>query len=175
MSKSVDIGDQVSQDVGVFFPTRIDNYATVVRGCRRYGRYMDDIYIIHESKEFLQSVIDGIYKEAENLGIFINEKKTRIVKLSSTFKYLQFKYTLLETGRVVKRINPKTLTRERRKLKKYKHLLDRGVLAYTDIENCYKSWMGTYAKHLSKYQRQHIQDLYKSLFERSPRWKKEQK
>lgn len=175
MSKSVDIGDQVSQDVGVFFPTRIDNYATVVRGCRRYGRYMDDIYIIHESKEFPQSVIDGIYKEAENLGIFINEKKTRIVKLSSTFKYLQFKYTLLETGRVVKRINPKTLTRERRKLKKYKHLLDKGVLAYTDIENCYKSWMGTYANYLSKYQRQHIQDLYKSLFERSPRWKKEQK
>lgn len=175
MSKSVDIGDQVSQDVGVFFPTRIDNYATVVRGCRRYGRYMDDIYIIHESKEFLQSVIDGIYKEAENLGIFINEKKTRIVKLSSTFKYLQFKYTLFETGRVVKRINPKTLTRERRKLKKYKHLLDKGVLAYTDIENCYKSWMGTYANYLSKYQRQHIQDLYKSLFERSPRWKKEQK
>ena len=72
-------------------------------------------------------------------------------------------------------LNPKTLTRERRKLKKYKHLLDRGVLAYTDIENCYKSWMGTYAKYLSKYQRQHIQDLYKSLFERSPRWKKEQK
>ena len=172
MRKTVDIGDQVSQDVGVFFPTRIDNYATVVRGCRRYGRYMDDIYIIHKDKKFLQSVINGIYEQAVSLGIFINEKKTRIVKLSKTFKYLQFKYFLDESGRVVKRINPRTLTRERHKLKAYKRLLDKGVLAYADIENCYKSWMGTYAKYLSRKQRENIQDLYKSLFERSPRWKK---
>lgn len=171
MRKSVDIGDQVSQDVGVFYPTRIDNYATVVRGCKKYGRYMDDIYIIHESKEFLQSVIDGIKKEADNLGLFINEKKTRIVKLSDNFKYLQFKYTLLENGRVMKRINPQTLTRERRKLKAYKRLLDKSVIPYEDIENCYKSWMGNYARYMSKKQRKNIQTLYKSLFERSPRWK----
>jgi hypothetical protein len=172
MKKSVDIGDQVSQNVGIYFPTRIDNYATVVRGCRRYGRYMDDIYIIHEDKNFLQSVIDGIHKEAESLGIIINEKKTRIVKLSKSFQYLQFKYFLTDTGRVVKRINPKTLTRERRKLKAYKRLLDKGTLAYPDIENCYRSWMGTYAKYLSIKQREGIQELYMNLFERSPRWKK---
>lgn len=35
MRKSVDIGDQVSQDIGVFFPTRIDNYAKIVRSCKR--------------------------------------------------------------------------------------------------------------------------------------------
>ena len=174
MRKSVDIGDQVSQDVGIFFPTLVDNYATVVRGCKRYGRYMDDIYIIHENKEFLQSVIQGIKEQADKLGLFVNEKKTRIVKLSGNFKYLQFKYTLLENGRVMKRINPKTLTRERRKLKSYKRLLDKGVMPYQDIENSYKSWMGNYAKYMSKQQRKNIQNLYKSLFERSPRWKKEQ-
>lgn len=173
MSKSVDIGDQVSQDVGVFFPTRIDTYATVVRGCKRYGRYMDDIYIIHEDKEFLKSVIDGIYSEAKRLKLFINEKKTRIIKLSDTFKFLQFKYSLLDDGRVLKRINQKTITRERRKLKKYKVQLDRGLMPYIDIENCYKSWMGNYAKHMSKLQLKNIQDLYFSLFERRPRWKKQ--
>ena len=172
MRKSVDIGDQVSQDIGVFIPTRIDNYATVVRGCKRYGRYMDDIYIIHENKEFLQSVIEGIRKESDSLGLFINEKKTRIVKLSGTFKYLQFKYNLLEDGKVVKRINPKSLARERRKLKAYKRILDKGIISYADIENCYKSWMGTYAKYMSKIQRKNIQELYYSLFERSPKWKK---
>jgi hypothetical protein len=133
---------------------------------------MDDIYIIHEDKNFLQSVIDGIHKEAESLGIIINEKKTRIVKLSKSFQYLQFKYFLTDTGRVVKRINPKTLTRERRKLKAYKRLLDKGTLAYPDIENCYRSWMGTYAKYLSRKQREGLQELYMNLFERSPRWKK---
>ena len=170
--KSVDIGDQVSQDVGVFFPTRIDNYATVVRGCKRYGRYMDDIYIIHEDKTFLQSVIDGITKEAEELGLFVNFKKTRIIKLSDNFKYLQFKYSLLDNGRVIKRINPKSLTRERRKLKAYKRLLDKGEMPYADIENAYKSWMGTYAKTMSKQQIKNMKNLYKSLFGKELRWKK---
>ena len=174
MKKSVDIGDQVSQDVGVYYPTKIDNYATVVRGCKRYGRYMDDIYIIHESKDYLKSVIEGIKKQSSELGLFVNEKKTRIAKLSDCYKYLQFKYTLLENGRVMKRINPKTLTRERKKLKAYKRIMDAGIMPYADIENCYKSWMGNYARYMSKKQRKNIQDLYESLFERRPRWKKQQ-
>ena len=171
MRKSVDIGDQVSQDVGVFYPTIIDNYATIVRGCNRYGRYMDDIYIIHESKDFLLSVIAGIKEQANELGLFVNEKKTRIVRLSDNFKYLQFKYTLLDNGRVMKRINPKTITRERRKLKSYKRLLDKGALNISDIDNIYKSWMGNYARYMSKVQRNNIKSLYEQLFERSPRWK----
>ena len=172
--KSVDIGDQVSQDVGVYFPTKIDNYATIVRGCKRYGRYMDDIYIIHKDKTVLQSVIEGIREEAKRLGIFIHDKKTRIIKLSGNFKYLQFKYTLLDNGRVMKRINPKTLTRERRKLKAYKRLLDKGEITYCEIENAYKSWMGTYAKYMSKEQVKNIKKLYKNLFGKETRWKKQQ-
>lgn len=171
MYKSVDIGDQVSQDVGIYYPTKIDNYATIVRGCTRYGRYMDDIYIIHEDKEFLKSVIEGISEIANELGIFINTNKTKIVKLSSNFKYLQFKYTLSETGKVIKRINPKTVTRERRKLKAYKRLLDVGILKYSDIENCYRSWMGTYVKFMSKKQRENIKELYYELFGKDVRWK----
>lgn len=171
MRRSVDIGDQVSQDVGIFFPTRIDTYATIVRGCKRYGRYMDDIYIIHEDKDFLQSVINGIGEQAKELGLFINEKKTRIVKLSGNYKYLQFKYSLTENGRVIKRVNPKTVTRERRKLKAYKRLLENEVMKYQEIENCYKSWMGNYARFLSKKQRENITSLYYELFGVNPKWK----
>jgi hypothetical protein len=171
MRKSVDIGDQVSQDVGTFFPTDVDNYATIVRGCRRYGRYMDDIYIIHEDREFLKSVIAGIEKIADEMGMFVNKKKTRLVKLSTTYTYLQFKYSLSNTGKVIKRINPKSVTRERRKLKKYKHLLDRGTLSYSEIEQCYKSWICDYAKYMSKVQREHMQALYEELFGRRIRWK----
>ena len=133
MAKSVDIGDQVSQDIGIFYPAQLDNYAKIVRGAKRYGRYMDDIYIIGDTREYIASVIHGIADQAGRLGIFINEKKTRIVKLSSTFKYLQIKYSLSDSGKVIKRINPKSVTRERRKLKAYKRLLDRGEMMYGDI------------------------------------------
>lgn len=172
MQKSVNIGDQVSQDIGVIHPSSIDNYAKIVRGCKRYGRYADDSYIIERTREEVQSVIDGITEQAEKIGIFVNQKKTHIAKLSDTYKYLQVKYTLSDTGKVIKRVNPESVTRERRRLKAYKRLLERGEMDYENIEQAYKSWMGTYAHIMSKAQTKNMKQLYKELFGKEPRWKK---
>mgnify|MGYP002626395816 CR=1 FL=1 len=171
MKKSLNIGDQVSQDVGVFFPHRIDNYAKIVRGLKYYGRYMDDIYFISTSREEAQSVIDGIREQAKKLGLFVNDKKTRIVKTSDTYKYLQVKYHLTDTGKVVKRISPKAVTRERRKLKAYKRQLDAGTIPYEDIEQAYRSWMGAYTHLMSKQQIRNMKELYKNLYGKEPGWK----
>jgi hypothetical protein len=171
MRKSVDIGDQVSQVIGISYPTRIDNYATIVRGHRRYGRYMDDIYIIHSDREYLKETLEDISKEAAKLGLFINERKTRICRLDHTFKYLQIKYFLTDTGKVVRRINPQSLTRQRKRLKAYKRLLDKGEMQYSSIEQAYKSWMGSYYRIMSKKQIRNMKALYTELFGRDPRWK----
>lgn len=172
MAKSADIGDQASQDIGVFYPARIDNYAKIVRGAKMYGRYMDDIYIIGETKDYVESVIQGIAEQAKSLGIFINERKTRIVKLSQTFKYLQIKYSLSDSGKVIKRINPKSVTRERRKLKAYKRLCEKGGMEYAAVEQAYKSWMGANVQVMSKKQAKNMKQLYKELFGKEPGWKK---
>ncbi len=171
MDKSVDIGDQVSQNIGIFFPTRLDNYAKIVRGCKWYGRYMDDMYIICRDKSELRSIIDGLSEQAAALGLFINEKKTRIVKLSGVYKFLQIKYTLTDTGRVVKRINPANLTRERRRIKAYKRLMGKGVMTYEMIEQACKSWMGNYVKLMSKAQIKRMKDLYRESFGKELSWK----
>lgn len=172
MQKSVNIGDQVSQDIGVFFPFRIDNYAKIVRGLKYYGRYMDDIYFICPTIEEARSIIEGIISEAEKIGLFVNVKKTHIVKASDTYKYLQVKYRLTDTGKVVKRINPVSVTRERRKLKAYKRILAKGEITYEDVEQAYKSWMGAYAGIMSKKQVKNMKVLFKELFGKEPRWKK---
>ena len=173
MRKSVDIGDQVSQDIGVFFPTRIDNYAKIVRSCKRYGRYMDDIYIIGETKEEVRSIIEGIAEQAESIGLFINNKKTHIEKLSGNYKYLQIRYTLTDTGKVIRRINQRNIIRERRKLKAYKRLYDRGRMPVEDIENAFKSWMGTQFKYMSNQQIINMLNLYHDLFRRELKWTKQ--
>lgn len=172
MKKSVNIGDQVSQNIGIFFPTRIDNYCKIVLGLKFYGRYMDDIYFITETRQQAKDAIEGIKERADELGLFINDKKTRIVKLSGRYKYLQIRYTLSDTGKVIKRINPVSVTRERRKLKAYKRILDKGEIRYEDIENAYKSWMGNFAKLMSKRQVGNMRRLYKELFGKDVRWKK---
>lgn len=173
MRKSVEIGDQVSQDIGVYFPTRIDNYAKIVRGCKRYGRYMDDIYIIAETREEIRSVINGITEQANELGLFINKEKTRIEKLSGNYKYLQIRYSLTDTGRVIRRISRENITRERRKLKAYKRLMDEGRMPEDDIEEAFKSWLGSQCKYMSNQQIINMVNLYQELFRRKILWTKQ--
>lgn len=169
--KGVDIGSQPSQNIGISYPSKIDNYIKIVKGVKFYGRYTDDSYLIHKDKEFLKEVLKGIKDISKELGLVINDKKTRIVKLSQPFKVLQIKYQLTETGRVVKRINPKAITRERRKLKAYKRLYDRNVLSLNEIENIFKSWMSSNYKNMSMQQITNMSQLYYDLFKEVPKWK----
>jgi hypothetical protein len=125
---------------------------------------MDDIYFICRTMEEALSIIEGIKEQAAKIGLFVNERKTHVVKLSDTYKYLQVKYRLTETGKVIKRINPKSVTRERQKLKAYKRLLDMGVMPLDDIVQAYRSWMGAYARLMSKQQVFHMKTLFKKLF-----------
>ena len=68
-------------------------YVKYVRQQKFYGRYMDDWYIMHPSKEELENLLENVCKIAAELGIHSNRKKTRSVKISSKYKFLQIKYT----------------------------------------------------------------------------------
>lgn len=171
MSKGVDIGDQVSQDIGIYFPTPVDNYVKIVRGCKWYGRYMDDMYIICRDRDELKSVIDGAKIVARSMGIYINDRKTHIARLGDTYKYLQIKYSLAENGRVIKRINPKAVTRERRRIKAYHRLILRGEMTGEAAEMAIRSWMGDYSRLMSKKHIQNMKALYRALFGKELSWK----
>ena len=173
--KGVDIGSQPSQNIGISYPSQIDNYIKIVRGCKYYGRYTDDSYIIHQDKEFLKQLLKEIKIISSKLGLIVNDRKTRIVKLSQQFKVLQINYSLTPTGRIIKKISTKTVTRERRKLKAYKRLLDKGRITYTDIENIFKSWMSSNYKIMSKMQISNMYQLYYDLFGRRVKWKNHSK
>lgn len=167
MEKSVNIGDQLSQVIGIYYPYRIDNYVKYVRSQKFYGRYMDDWYIMNLSKEELVDLLEHIRVIAKELGIHINEKKTRIVKISSTYKFLQVKYTLTKDGKIVKRINPDRVTTMRRKLKKLAIKVANGEIPYENIENMFRGWMGSFYKLLLRQQRKNLITLYEDLFDKT--------
>lgn len=166
MEKSVNIGDQLSQVIGIYYPYRIDNYVKYVRRQKFYGRYMDDWYIMNPSKEELEDLLINIQKIAKEYGIHINEKKTRIVRISSTYKFLQVKYSLTKDGKIIKRINPRRITTMRRKLKKLAVKVTNGEMEYENIENMFRGWMGSFYKLLSKQQRKNLIILYEDLFDK---------
>lgn len=167
-----DIGSQPSQNIGIVYPYRYDNFAKIVRGVKEYARYTDDSYAIGRTREELEALRSELTAVAAELGLVVHPRKTRIVKLSSTFKHLQVKYSCAETGRVHRRISSKNTTRERRKIKAYKHLVDEGRMTYDEVENAFKSWLGTHWRYMSHTQIYNLSSLYLELFGRRPKWKK---
>lgn len=164
LEKSVGIGSQISQDCGVFLPTRVDNYIKIVKGVKFYGRYMDDSYIISESKEFLHQILPEIISQYKELGLTINEKKTQIMRIDKGFTWLKTKYHITPTGKIVKRIPHDSVVRMRRKLKKLKRKLNDGLMSYEDIDLMYKSWRGNVEKYNSYQTLQNLDKLFNELY-----------
>lgn len=146
LHKSLGIGSQISQISGIYYAHKMDNYCKIVKGIKYYGRYMDNTYIISNSKEELKQLLDDIEKICSELGIFINKKKTQIFRLDKGFTFLKIRYRLTDTGHLVRIPVKKSFVRKRRKLKKFKNLLDSGQMTYREIEEQYKSWRGNIKK-----------------------------
>lgn len=164
MAKSLNIGNQASQLFSVFYSVPIDNYIKIVKGMHYYGKYMDDIFIISNDKQLLQECLHGIIEIANRIGLFINEKKTKIVKVSKQFKFLNRMYRLTESGHLFEILSPQTIQNEKRKLHKLNHLLADGTISYKKIQNQYHSWIKQNYKHLSKTQLSSLNTLYDKLF-----------
>lgn len=142
MEKSVGIGSHISQLCGILYPTEVDNYCKIVKRIKYYGRYMDDIYIIHPEREFLQDILIYLDNLCKSLGLHINQKKTCIVPIRHGIKFMQIKYNLTESGHLIRRPSSSTYTRERRRLKSFHHLFSCGRISLPEIVLCYRSWKG---------------------------------
>ena len=167
MPKSVNIGDQLSQIIGIFYPHHIDNSVKYVEAQKFYGRYMDDWYVMNPSKEKLLDILENIKRIADRLKIHISDKKTKIVKIGNTVTYLQVKYTLKEDGKIIKRIKSEKVTAFRRKLRKLSVKVQNGDVPYENIENMFKSWMGSFYKLMTRKQREGLISLYETLFNKT--------
>lgn len=162
--RGLGLGSQISQTFALASANRLDHYIKEVLHIRGYGRYMDDGYLIHESKEYLQECLWDLRQICDLLGIAINEKKTQIVKISHGFSWLKCRFYITKSGKVIKKIYKRSIVRERRKLKKFVSLLDRGIMTYTDVRTAYQSWCA-YAKNFSAWHTlQNMGRLYDKLF-----------
>lgn len=160
MAKSLGIGDQVSQILSIYFPHTIDNYIKIVRGMKWYERYMDDSCLISQSKEELHEIYLETAKQAQELGIHINKKKTHIMRIDKGFSFLQMRYRLTETGHLVKRINPKRVTDARRRLKKLAKLELAGKVEPGTMDASYRTWIGSTGKLASQRTKLNMKRLY---------------
>jgi hypothetical protein len=164
LHKSLGMGSQLSQICGIYFPSDVDTLCKYVYSIKYYGRYMDDIYIIHNDKEYLKWILSKIKETCNDLKISINLKKTQIQKLDH-FSFLKLKYNLTSTGKIIRTPSRDTITRERKKLKAFKELNDKSILDIKYIADQYKSWRYSMLRFNSYKSIVNMDRLFKDLFE----------
>lgn len=167
-SVGVGLGSQISQVFALASANRLDHYVKEVCRIKGYGRYMDDGYLIHRDKAYLQKCLAGIKALCAELEITLNTKKTQIVKLTHGFTFLKIRYYLQPNGKVVKKIYRRSVTKMRHKLKSFRDLIDRGVMTYEDVYQSFQSWRA-YALNFNAHRTiLSMNALYNSLFVAPP-------
>ena len=171
LPKSLGIGSPLSQIAGIFFPTRIDTYCKTVRQLHCYDAYMDDRIILHPDKEYLKRLRGDIEHIAGEMGLFVQPKKTQIIKISHGITFLKTKYLLTDTGRIVRRIPHDTVTTERRKMKALSRLVAAREMDYAAFTRQYLSWRGDKEWYNAHRTVRNMDNLYRRL----KAWLKQQK
>ncbi len=161
---SLGLGSQVSQISAISYPNKLDHYCKEVLRVRYYGRYMDDTYLIHKDKEYLEYCLTEIKRICDELGIKLNPKKTRIVPLDEGFWFLKGKYILLPSGKIVCKAKRDGIIRMKRKLKSFKKKYDLGLMSKEDVYTSYQSFRSHLLHFDSYYLVKNMDIFYKELF-----------
>lgn len=132
------LGSEPNQALAVAIPSPLDHLGERWRGIEASGRYMDDSYFIALDKDTLLQFLDAARALCASLGITINERKTKVVKLTRGFTFLKKRFRFTESGRIVVTPIPKSLARERRKLRVHSRMVADGSMT---IEQAYVSYM----------------------------------
>ena len=157
------LGSQVCQILAVGYPDKLDHTVTCKYGLA-YGRYMDDFYIICRTKEEAKYILDIVKNICNELKLTLSSSKTLIVKLTHGFIFLKTKFNITSKGKILKRLTRTNIVRMRRKLKRFKNLLDKGILTLDNIKVSYISWKGYALKKNSYTTVKNMDNLFKELF-----------
>ena len=171
--KSVGLGSQTSQFLALLALNKIDHYCKEKLHIKFYGRYMDDIYLLHDDKEYLLQCQAEIEKQLAEIGLQLNKKKTTIIRIhpigpdgkrQAPFKYLKWNFYLTDTNKIIQLPYKNKIAKQRRKLRKMQALWLSGEMSTEDVQLSYQGWRAGMAKGDTFYLVQKMDNYFKSLF-----------
>ena len=101
---------------------------------------MDDGVVLHNDKKYLKELWDKCQVICEKLGLSFNAKKTKIVKVSRGFVFLKTKYQVTKDGKILRRPHRSGIVRNRRRLKRFAHLVKIRKMSLDDVYNSFQSY-----------------------------------
>lgn len=172
--KSLGLGSQTSQLFALLTLNEVDHFIKEELHIKYYGRYMDDLYLLHNDKKYLTKCKIAIEKKLKEIGLTMNQKKTMIIRISpidskdkahgQPFKYLKWNFYLTNKNKVIQLPFKKKIAHQRRKLRKMQKLWIQGKIPIEDVQQSYQGWRA----HINKGDCFHvIQDMdnyFRSLY-----------
>ena len=134
------LGSQITQIIELAVLDDMDHFIKEELKIKYYVRYNDDFILIHQDKEYLKYCRKRIEEKLVGLGLTLNEKKSQLYSVTNRIRFLGFSYQLKQSGKVVMRILPENVKKERRKLKKLVGRVAQGYMTRRDVDECYTSW-----------------------------------
>lgn len=137
--KGIGLGSQVSQLIELAVLDKLDHFIKEHLGIKHYIRYMDDFILLSKDKTVLKNALFMIEQHLVDLGLHLN-RKTQLQPIGKGIEFLKWKFTLTPTGKVVRRMNRCSITRERRKVKRLELKLYKGEIEWKDLNSSVMSW-----------------------------------
>ena len=138
-NRGIGLGSQVSQITELAVLDDLDHYIKERLRIKHYLRYMDDFILIHEDRAVLENALREIRERLAALGLTLNNK-TQIFPLKQGIVWLKWRYILTDTGKVIRRIDKRSIVRERRKLVKMARLVADGRTTLHEMEISFTTW-----------------------------------
>ncbi|QNM12395.1 reverse transcriptase [Absiella sp. AM27-20] len=136
----IPIGNYISQYSGNVYLSSLDHWLKEDKRIKHYFRYMDDMVILHESKEFLHDLYEEINTYAsETLGITVKDNWQVFPTNIRGVDFLG--YRVFKDFVLLRKSTAKNLKRKMRSVKR--KIENGGRISYTDYcsFNSYKGWL----------------------------------
>ena len=138
-SDGLPLGNQSSQVFALIYLHGLDKFIIEDLGCKYYGRYTDDFYLLSHDKEYLKDCLIRIKEYLSRLNLTLNNK-TEIVPMSKGIRFLGFHSYLTSNGKVIRILTGENKRQIKRRIRKYIKLIKAGKMSLEKFYEKYNSW-----------------------------------
>ncbi len=172
-AQSLGLGSQSSQLFALLALNEVDHFIKEELHIKYYGRYMDDIYLIHNDSQYLEDCKRRIEVKLQKIGLTMNIKKTMITRIhpigsdnirKAPFKYLKWNFYITESGHIIQLPFKKKITHQRKKLRKMHILWLDGKISTEEVQQSYQGWRAHMKKGTCFHVIQKMDNYFSSLF-----------
>lgn len=135
----IPLGNQINQGFALLYLDGMDKLIKGELGIEYYGRFMDDFWLIHQSKEYLKHCLEVITEFLKTLDLTLNGK-TQISPLKNGISYLGFHFYLTGSGKVIRKLKNQNKRNKQKKYIKMAKLVVEGKLPAEKFYASYNAW-----------------------------------